>query len=238
MSVNFRASHEPHSRPTMLLQNNKYGVSVICGAFEDLYFEGDPTIDLFLFDTPGVDDKMRDYEMWMENIFSHIDELADQNAGLIMCSRERKGGTFFKGIVDTYTALQFGWQPFRMMMWDKMSDFHRGHYVFQSIPILRRGNMPTDANGPLRYRDIIRMKDLSTTQEATVSELPIELVKLLLAVFNKPKLVMDPFGGSGSTIVACLELGIPCITVELDPDQANLIASRVQTIIDSMEASK
>lgn len=41
-------------------------------------------------------------------------------------------------------------------------------------------------------------------------------------------LVLDPFGGSGSTLIACEQLGRNCRTMELDPKYAQVIISRWQ----------
>jgi DNA modification methylase len=40
--------------------------------------------------------------------------------------------------------------------------------------------------------------------------------------------VLDPFGGSGSTLIACEYLGRTCATVELDPVYADVICRRYQ----------
>ena len=39
-------------------------------------------------------------------------------------------------------------------------------------------------------------------------------------------LVLDPFGGSGTTVVACEQLGRRCATMELDPHYASVIVDR------------
>ena len=39
-------------------------------------------------------------------------------------------------------------------------------------------------------------------------------------------LVLDPFGGSGTTVVACEQLGRRCATIEIDPHYASVILDR------------
>ncbi len=39
-------------------------------------------------------------------------------------------------------------------------------------------------------------------------------------------LVLDPFGGSGSTIIACELLGRRCLSMEYDPRYADVIVRR------------
>ena len=39
-------------------------------------------------------------------------------------------------------------------------------------------------------------------------------------------MVISPFGGSGSTLLACEQSGRKCVTVELDPHYADVIIQR------------
>jgi len=58
---------------------------------------------------------------------------------------------------------------------------------------------------------------------------PIELVER--AINNSAKtggIVLDLFGGSGSTLIACEKTGRDCRTVELDPKYADVIIRRWQ----------
>ena len=41
--------------------------------------------------------------------------------------------------------------------------------------------------------------------------------------------MLDPFGGSGSTLIACEQMGRRCVTVELDPHYADVIIDRWET---------
>ena len=38
--------------------------------------------------------------------------------------------------------------------------------------------------------------------------------------------VLDPFGGSGSTLIACEQTGRICHTIEIDPKYADVIVKR------------
>lgn len=44
---------------------------------------------------------------------------------------------------------------------------------------------------------------------------------------NKPNLVYDPFGGSGTTMKVCKQNGIDCIISEIDKEKENTILSKV-----------
>lgn len=60
---------------------------------------------------------------------------------------------------------------------------------------------------------------------------PVELVAFCIrASCPKGGLVFDPFGGSGTTLIAAEQTGRRCVTVEKDPRYAEVIASRWETL--------
>ena len=59
---------------------------------------------------------------------------------------------------------------------------------------------------------------------------PVGSLKPLIEAFTKPgDVVLDPFAGSGSTLVAAKELGRRFIGIELDPDHQHTAALRLQS---------
>lgn len=56
---------------------------------------------------------------------------------------------------------------------------------------------------------------------------PIGLPDFLVRAFTDPgELVFEPFAGSGSTLIACEELGRPCRAIELAPAYCDAILAR------------
>jgi site-specific DNA-methyltransferase (adenine-specific) len=56
---------------------------------------------------------------------------------------------------------------------------------------------------------------------------PVPLVARLVANSTKPgDVVLDPFGGSGSTLIACVQMDRACYTIEKDPRYADVIVNR------------
>lgn len=56
---------------------------------------------------------------------------------------------------------------------------------------------------------------------------PIDLMKWCIAKLDSPKLVVDPFGGSGTTSVAAAIMGIQSVYIERDPDYFDIACRRI-----------
>lgn len=55
---------------------------------------------------------------------------------------------------------------------------------------------------------------------------PVELIEWAMSVHADPKSVLDLFGGSGSTLIACEKTNRRCFMMELDPHYCDVIVSR------------
>lgn len=65
------------------------------------------------------------------------------------------------------------------------------------------------------------------------NEVAIKAFKLLKEKFDKKnefKTVLDLFGGSGSTLIACEQLNRKCYMMELDPHYCDVIINRWETL--------
>lgn len=73
----------------------------------------------------------------------------------------------------------------------------------------------------------ILREDKPTSSEEHPTMKPIRLMARLIANSTRPnEVVFDPFGGSGSTLIACEQLGRQCRTIELDERYASVIVDR------------
>lgn len=55
---------------------------------------------------------------------------------------------------------------------------------------------------------------------------PVALVANAITNLNNTKIVLDLFGGSGSTLIACEQLNRKCRMMELDPHYCDVIITR------------
>jgi hypothetical protein len=69
---------------------------------------------------------------------------------------------------------------------------------------------------------------IPTAQNHHPTVKPIALMRYLLTLVTPPGgIVLDPFAGSGTTLVACAELGLSAIGVELKEEYAEIAARRI-----------
>jgi DNA modification methylase len=84
-------------------------------------------------------------------------------------------------------------------------------------------------NPQMGVTDVWRDIDFYEEKRFHPTQKPMKLIKrLLLASSNENDLVLDPFGGSGATALACLALKRQFITIELDENYYQIISERVK----------
>lgn len=60
---------------------------------------------------------------------------------------------------------------------------------------------------------------------------PLELVRRLVQAFSYPgDSVLDPFVGSGTTMVACRELGRKCTGIEINSKYIEIVEARIKSL--------
>ena len=112
----------------------------------------------------------------------------------------------------------------------KSSRYGDKRYVWQPNPL---GAKP---------RDVLEIPTLSNgMREKTVhpTQKPLELVRRLVAAASRPgDLVLDPFAGSGTTLVACELTGRRWLACELDPGYRAAIAERLKATAEPGEVDR
>lgn len=80
----------------------------------------------------------------------------------------------------------------------------------------------------LGVRDILPCKRIPSGRRLYPSEKPVELIEICLGnSTNQGEAVCDPFVGSGSTAVACKNLGLNFLGCDIDPEAVVLARSRL-----------
>jgi site-specific DNA-methyltransferase (adenine-specific) len=90
-------------------------------------------------------------------------------------------------------------------------------------------------------RDVLEIPTLTNgmpEKSAHPTQKPLELVRRLVAAATPPGgLVVDPFGGSGTTFVACEALGRRWLGCEISPAYRRIISARLKQRVNSAAAT-
>ncbi|MPZ24516.1 MAG: hypothetical protein GEU28_13515 [Dehalococcoidia bacterium] len=140
---------------------------------------------------------------------------------------------------------ELGWRLRQWLVWVKDA-FVLGHadYHYRHEPILfdylpgdgRRGRGATGWYGDDAQDSVFEVPRPKASPDHPTSK-PVSLVATMLANSTRAgDLVLDPFGGSGSTLIACAQLGRACRMVELDPRYCDVVVRRWETLTGQQAA--
>lgn len=151
----------------------------------------------------------------------------------------RKGAVWYVASPPGPLSLQFGncldeLGVFRQtIIWVKNSlvlghsDFHYRH------EIMYYGWTPDGAHQAPgdRKQDTVWEVPRPTKSKEHPTMKPLALIERSLQHSSRPKdVVFEPFGGSGSTMMACEKAGRRCVSIELDPVYAQVILDRAERL--------
>lgn len=91
-------------------------------------------------------------------------------------------------------------------------------------------------SGDARLSGNFRVKEFASHDGADTVLIDDGLVYILQRVrdsSNASDVVLDFFGGSGSTLIACEQLNRRCYTMELDPKYCNVIVKRWEQLTEN-----
>jgi site-specific DNA-methyltransferase (adenine-specific) len=144
-----------------------------------------------------------------------------------------------------------GFQIRQIIIWQKTDPpptISQTHFPFQfelvtwatkgkpsSSQILGRKNLPTWSNQSVWPIDAVPIGEKSDGYHPT--QKPLELVRRCLAIHGISSIVLDPFMGSGTTLLAALELGIFAIGIEQDLRFFELARARIASVVSQKTAS-
>ena len=90
-------------------------------------------------------------------------------------------------------------------------------------------------NPQMGLTDIWRDIDFYKEKRVHSAQKPLKLIKRLIsASSNEGDIVLDPFGGSGSTALSALHLNRDYILIEQDEDYYNAIHERIESIVNPL----
>lgn len=221
---------------------------LVCGdatSFDDIdkLIQGGDIADLYLTDPPYnvayegatedkltiMNDSMDDasFRQFLVDAFTAADSVMKPGASFYIWHAGSEGFNFSGACRDV------GWQVRQCLIWSKQSMvLGRQDYQWKHEPCLygwksgaahswysdRSQTTVLEFNRPNRNAEHPTMK-------------PVELFSYLIKnSTRRGDVVLDSFGGSGTTLIACEQLGRKCLTMELDPQYCDVIIRRWQNL--------
>ena len=137
-----------------------------------------------------------------------------------------QGGTHMMMMMMMMRA---GWKVKHELIWKKQSIvLNRADYNYQHEPFLYGWNETHKFYGNGKYKNTSVWEfDRPTKSKEHPTMKPIELFgEILLNATKTDDVVLDTFGGSGTSIMACEQLDRNCYMMELDPKYIDVIIDR------------
>jgi DNA modification methylase len=139
------------------------------------------------------------------------DDEAPQQSVEVAMSKSNGRGIVWGGNYFNLPPVR-GW-----LIWDKMQWHTSGHAELAW----------TSCDMPIRDFKYSRAQ-LSSDGKQHPTQKPVALMEWCLGFLPDAETILDPFMGSGTTLVACAKLGRKGIGIELDPDYFEIACRRVE----------
>ena len=174
-----------------------------------------------MFDDDYTDEEWEDF---MREFCARYDESVKDDSFLFICLDWRRSH-------ELIPHLKNHWKFSNLIIWDKLvhglgSDYK---YTHEFIHVCKKGKPPLAKNkeGEKEYQDVWRIQRKMGRDEDHATKKPMELcARGIRHGSNKNDIVLDLFGGSGSTLVAADQAQRQCRMMELDPKYCDVIVRR------------
>jgi len=173
-----------------------------------------------------TDDSFSDYDLMIKAFIDESKRLLKEGGSCYLWLDRAKIGLYWKYIED------IGLTPKNALIWIKtqpMPHFRKNNYrsSYEQCIWYSKGT-PNVFNflKQSKMKNVFYANNtIRTTKHPT--EKPLDLIKWHIEVSsNRGDVVLDPFMGSGTTMMASQELGRSCIGIELNPDYIDIINQR------------
>lgn len=83
--------------------------------------------------------------------------------------------------------------------------------------------------------NVNQVKNISKEKTIHPCQMPLEVMKNIIGILPPDAIIVDPFMGSGTTGVACAELGRRFIGIEMDADYFHVAEQRISEVLSTNE---
>lgn len=174
-------------------------------------------------------DNMSDNQFYefLKKVFENMYSVTKEGASIYVFHADTEGLNFRKAFKDA------GYKLAECLIWKKdCFVMGRQDYQWQHEPILygwKEGTAHYFINDRTQSTILEFDRPKQSTLHPTMK--PIDLIAKLIKNSSKENdIILDLFGGSGSTIIAAEQLNRKCYTMELDPKYCDVIVKRWETL--------
>lgn len=164
------------------------------------------------------------WQQFMHDFISNYYMLMKDNSVAYICLDWRRNYELIPHIKEHFALSN-------VIVWDKVvhglgSDYK---YTYELINVCKKGSVTLDTHDwpEAEYSDVWHIQRKIGRDEDHATKKPQELCERAIRHASKRNdLVVDLFGGSGSTLIACESLDRTCYMMELDPKYCDVIRKR------------
>ena len=174
-------------------------------------------------------DKMKNNEFlaFLVRAFTSANTVLKSGASFYIWHADSEGYNFRSAVTET------GWTVRQCLIWNKnVMVMGRQDYQWKHEPCLygwKEGAAHSWYSD--RKQTTVLNFDKPTRSEMHPTMKPVALFAYLIENSTKSgDIVLDSFGGSGTSIIACEQLGRKCCTMELDPKYCDVILTRWENL--------
>jgi modification methylase len=167
-----------------------------------------------------------EYQLWQLAILNEIFRLTKSSGSLIYHHKNRIKNGY--QICPYQWILQSRWIPKQELIWFNRSqnfDKIRFYPMTERLYWLVK-DRKTNLINNINHHDLFEWQAEGTSKYHKRA-FPKKLVIDLLVCFPAANIIFDPFLGSGTTVVACKELGRHFIGIEINPDYCKIAEERL-----------
>ncbi len=113
------------------------------------------------------------------------------------------------------------------LIWDKKIAYN-GYTWRHQHELIAFAELPSAPPLVTGDGDILPMRGVPAEERQHPAEKPVELLRILLEKHPAASLILDPFMGSGTTGVACVNLGRKFIGIEIEPKYFDIACRRIE----------
>lgn len=167
------------------------------------------------------------FKTFLTDVFRNVDSVMKEGAAFYIWFADVETYNF------TAAVKEVGWKLAQTLIWVKNSlILGRKDYHFKHEPCLYGWKLGASHNWYGDRRQVTTLEfNKPSRNEMHPTMKPLDLIGYQIKNSSKSNdIVLDVFGGSGSTLVACEQLNRKCYTMELDPKYVDVIINRWETL--------